>query len=218
MSEPAVPGPQRFPEPRGERAVAAKLTVRASRRYRAAAQRVFDAWLEPELAVRWLFATATRPLARAEIDARVGGRFRLVDAGGPTVNEWTGQYLVVEPPRRLVFTLSVEHESATTVAVEIAGADRGCRLTLQHEGVPRSVAKRFRQRWIGVLYGLDVTLRATASATSARFAGASLRARGFAVGTSHEREIFRFGGRRSPDHEADARRPETLWRDPKMVV
>jgi uncharacterized protein YndB with AHSA1/START domain len=184
MRDPAVPGSQRFSEPWGDSTVAAGLTVRASRRYRAAAQRVFDAWLEPQIAVRWLFATAARPLARAEIDARVGGRFRLVEAGSPTVNEWTGEYLVVDPPGRLVFTLSLEQGPATTVAVEIAEADRGCRLTLHHEGVPRSVAKRFRQRWIGVLYGLDVTLRATASVPAAQFAGGSRRARGVAVGIS----------------------------------
>jgi len=183
MSELAVPRSPRVSAPRAESPVVAKpdgyvrepqgpatLTVRATRRYRDAAESVFEAWLKPEIAVSWLFATATRPLASAEIDARVGGRFRLAEAGGRTAGEWTGRYLDIEPHRRLVFTLSIEPQPATWVAVEIVKADRGCRLVLEHKGVPRGVAARIRQRWIGILYGLDATLRAAANAPRARFA------------------------------------------------
>ena len=54
-------------------------TLRLTYRFDAQPQRVFDAWLDPPLAARWLFATASRPIARVDIDARVGGRFRFVD-------------------------------------------------------------------------------------------------------------------------------------------
>src|SRR5688572_32910930 len=50
-------------------------SIRVTRRLSAPAERVFDAWLEPEVAGRWLFATASRPMARVEVDARVGGSF-----------------------------------------------------------------------------------------------------------------------------------------------
>src|SRR5258708_6816799 len=46
--------------------------IRVARRYAASSARVFDAWLDPEFAGRWLFATASRPLAHVAIDARFG--------------------------------------------------------------------------------------------------------------------------------------------------
>src|SRR5262249_40040729 len=54
-------------------------SVRATRRFGASPERVFAAWLDPTLVRRWLFATATRPLDKFEIDARIGGRLRIVD-------------------------------------------------------------------------------------------------------------------------------------------
>src|SRR2546422_8524707 len=47
--------------------------------YDAPSARVFGAWLDPEVAGQWLFATASRPMAHAEIDARVEGSFRFMD-------------------------------------------------------------------------------------------------------------------------------------------
>src|SRR5438046_1332656 len=48
-------------------------------RFAASPERIFNAWLDPPFAARWLFATASRPIAHVEIDARVGGAFRFVD-------------------------------------------------------------------------------------------------------------------------------------------
>jgi uncharacterized protein YndB with AHSA1/START domain len=128
---------------------------------------VFDAWLKPEIAVSWLFATATRPLESAEIDARVGGRFRLVEASGPRANEWTGEHLAIEPYRRLVFTLSASWLPRSVVTISIVELDKGCRLSLAHDGVPRARAQATKERWIGILYGLGATLDAVAVSDNA---------------------------------------------------
>jgi uncharacterized protein YndB with AHSA1/START domain len=127
---------------------------------------VFDAWLQPEIAVSWLFATATRPLESAEIDARVGGRFRLVEASGPRANEWTGEYLTIEPYRRLIFTLSASWLPTSVVTISIVELDKGCHLSLAHDGVPRARAQATKERWIGILYGLGATLDAVAELAS----------------------------------------------------
>ena len=57
----------------------ATTTVRVSRAYRAPAERVFDAWLNAKQAARFLFATPTGEMVRAEIDARVGGKFNFTE-------------------------------------------------------------------------------------------------------------------------------------------
>ena len=80
--------------------------ISVSRRFDAPAARVFDAWLDPELAGCWLFATATRPMTHVEIDARVAGSFRFGERSEGRLTQHTGEYLEIVPPRRLVFTLA----------------------------------------------------------------------------------------------------------------
>ncbi|MEO5765207.1 MAG: YciI family protein [Casimicrobiaceae bacterium] len=52
-----------------------RSAVRAARTYRTQAQRVFDAWLDPAIAGRFLFAMATQPMTHVAIDARIAGTF-----------------------------------------------------------------------------------------------------------------------------------------------
>jgi uncharacterized protein YndB with AHSA1/START domain len=134
-------------------------TLRVHRRIDAPAQRVFDAWLDPGVARRWLFATASRPAARAEIDPRVGGAFRFVDMRGGDAVEYRGRYREIEPGRRLAFTLALGGDAPPThVRVDIVASGNRCRLALTHEDVPSDRAAHIAQRWIGMLYGLDATL------------------------------------------------------------
>jgi len=144
--------------------------LRVTRHFGVPPERVFDAWLDAEVTGRWLFATASRAMARTEIDARVGGSFRFVDRRGDGIVEHTGEYLELDPPRRLVFTLSLERhpQVITRVAVEIVPSRYGCALTLAHEGVPRDRAGDTAARWRGILYGLGETLEALAPAVDFR--------------------------------------------------
>ena len=135
-------------------------SIRITRRFSARPAEVFDAWLDPELAGQWLFATALRPMTHVEIDARVEGFFRLAEQRDGEVIEYTGNYVEITPYRRLVFTLSMkEHWYVTTrVAIEISAMKTGCQLSLVHDDVPSHCADYTEGRWAGILYGLDVTL------------------------------------------------------------
>jgi uncharacterized protein YndB with AHSA1/START domain len=128
-----------------------------TQRFAAPAKRVFEAWLDPAMASTWLFATASHPMARAEIDARVGGAFRLADAEA----EYRGKYLEIVPPRRLVFTLLLKNRppAVTRVTAEVVPLKTGCELRLTHENVPPGHAHRTEARWAGMLYGLGTKLR-----------------------------------------------------------
>jgi uncharacterized protein YndB with AHSA1/START domain len=138
------------------------VELRVTQCFDAPARRVFNAWLDPAVAGAWLFATASRPLARVEIDARVGGSFRMLDRLGRGGTEYAGEYLEIAPPRRLAFTLSADPgaQEATRVRVEIIPTGSGCELTLTHENVPPDDASRMEGRWIGMLYGLGTRLGA----------------------------------------------------------
>ena len=136
--------------------------VHVARSYSAPASRVFDAWLDPAIAGRWLFAMATQPMAQVDIDARVDGAFRLVERRGDALVEHAGAYVALVPPRRLAFTLSSSDraEAPTLVTVDIAPQRVGCRLTLVHEQLPAGRIRELKARWLGILYGLGVTLDA----------------------------------------------------------
>ena len=142
------------------RAVGALRAIRVDARYRATPERVFFAWLDPDVARRWLFATATRPIAQAEIDARAGGAFRFVDRRDAHRGEHRGEYIEIVAHRRLVFSLALVDRPAvpTRVSIEIEGSRAGCQLSLTHESVPSDLVRVTEARWTGILYGLGVTL------------------------------------------------------------
>jgi uncharacterized protein YndB with AHSA1/START domain len=137
--------------------------IRVGRRFGTPAARVFDAWLDPDIAGRWLFATASQPMTDVAIDPRVGGSFRFAQRRDGASTEHTGEYLEITPHRRLVFALAVADPpcALTRVTVEITPAKTGCELALTHENVPPAVAHQAEARWTGVLYGLGVTLEAS---------------------------------------------------------
>jgi uncharacterized protein YndB with AHSA1/START domain len=137
-----------------------------TRRFSARPDRVFNAWLDSEVAGRWLFATASRPMAHVEIDARVGDSFCFMDRRDGDIVEYTGEYIEIAPHQRLVFTLSMEKHPhvVTRVMVEIAPLKKGCELTLTHENVPQDHASHIEGRWTGILYGLGVTLDSASTA------------------------------------------------------
>lgn len=139
-----------------------KPVVRVTRRFNASAERVFDAWLDPVRAAKWLFATDQGKMLRAEIDPRVGGKWNFTERRGDTTAEHTGEYLVIDRPRRLVFTFGVPSASPDfdRVTVEIEPQGSGCVLTLTQEMKPEWAEYRDRTEggWTKIIDGLGRSL------------------------------------------------------------
>ena len=138
----------------------APVTIRVGARFQAGTERVFNAWIRPEVARRWLFATAARPIAHVEIDARAGGAFRFVERRAKGAAEYRGKYVEIVPHRRVAFSLELvdRTHAHTSVVVEIERRSSGSRLVLTHDDVPHDLAYGIEARWTGMLYGLGVTL------------------------------------------------------------
>jgi uncharacterized protein YndB with AHSA1/START domain len=147
---------------------AAHVDIRITQRFDAPADHVFNAWLDPRFAGRWLFATATRPVPRVKIDARAGGSFRFEDRRYGKAVVQAGRYLEIARPRRIAFTLSGSRKPARNgaahVSIEIAPIGKGCELTLLHQRVRPDEADRIEGRWAGMLYGLATMLDKTKNA------------------------------------------------------
>ena len=140
-------------------------TVKVTRRLQASAERVFDAWLEPQTAGKWLFATPAGKMVRVEIDARVGGRYVIVDRRDIGDVEHTGEYLEIDRPKRLVFTLVVPMFSteSTRISIDIIPLTASsCELTLTHEGVYPEYASRTQAGWTKLLEGLQLSIHGSA--------------------------------------------------------
>lgn len=139
-------------------AVTPFIPLRVTRRYAAPAERVFDAWLDADGARRWLFATRTGEMVQAEMDARPGGRWRLVERreGGDALHH--GTYITVDRPHRLAFTFAVDEESeGERVSIDVAPLDEGgCELTLVHAMSAEWAdwAQKTIDGWSAILEGL----------------------------------------------------------------
>ncbi|WP_394821391.1 SRPBCC domain-containing protein [Pendulispora albinea] len=131
------------------------VLVRVTHRFAASAERVYDAFLDPAKAAKFMFATATGRIVQCEIDARVGGTFSIVDRRNGEDVAHVGTYLELERPHRIVFTFSVAKYStdADKVTIAIAPLAKGCELTLTHEIPAKNEAMKARTRegWTGIL-------------------------------------------------------------------
>jgi uncharacterized protein YndB with AHSA1/START domain len=100
---------------------ASPLRAHVKRVVRAPAAAIFDAWTDPAAMARWMTPTGT---AAAEVDLRVGGRFRLVMADEHLRIEHTGEYRVIQPPELLVFTWRSEFTGMRDTLVTVRLTER----------------------------------------------------------------------------------------------
>jgi uncharacterized protein YndB with AHSA1/START domain len=120
-----------------EQRLATKPSLALNRHYPVAPEKVWRAWTDAEAVKRWWGPGPGEPVSLAELDVRVGGRFRIV-FGGPDgkMHECAGVYKEVVPNRKLVFTWhwpnsTPERVSVVTVVFEAVG--KGTELHFKHE-------------------------------------------------------------------------------------
>jgi uncharacterized protein YndB with AHSA1/START domain len=146
-------------------------SVRVSRRVGAAPERVFDALLNAAEAGTVLFAGDA---VSSEVDARVGGGFRVVRHRAGEQVEYSGEYLEIDRPHRLVFSLFIERyaQRDDRVIIEIAPLAAQSLLVLTHElSLPNPAHRsRIQREWSIVLGRLAALCNEAAvpAASSAR--------------------------------------------------
>jgi uncharacterized protein YndB with AHSA1/START domain len=95
-------------------------TLRFVRRLAGTPGRVFAAWTDPRQVERW-WDPAGEPLARCDIDLRVGGAFTFVSRSHPD-RPFSGVYREIAPPARLVFE-AMGAEGLVSLAPSGAGTE-----------------------------------------------------------------------------------------------
>ncbi len=130
--------------------------------YKVRPEKVFDAFLDPKIASKFLYATPTGEMVKAEVDAKVGGHFTFVDRRAGEDIFHTGEYLDIKRPHHLVFSFTVPNYSSisTTVEIDIFDVNDGCELTLKHSGVLPEYREKTRDGWATILRGLAKVIEA----------------------------------------------------------
>ena len=145
--------------------MSAPVILTVTRSFDAPAARVFDAWLDPADASRFLFATEGGEMLTCEIDARVGGRALIVERRPAGDARHRMQFEVIDRPTRLVFLFAAdpaEEGQWTRVSIGIAPEGERCTLTLTHEMDPEWAAyeEQTRKGWTMILGNLAKALGA----------------------------------------------------------
>ena len=134
-----------------------EYSVTVRREIAAPAEVLFDAWLDGESLGSWLRPSRTRE-TRAEIDARVGGTFRIVMVNDESSTVHAGTYLEIDRPRRLVFTWSSPstrfRESIVTVTFQPSSSST--LVEIHQVGLPDEEAQNSHYAgWSDILRQLD---------------------------------------------------------------
>jgi uncharacterized protein YndB with AHSA1/START domain len=143
---------------------AAGLVTRPSltlkRRLNAPPAKVYAAWTDPGKLAQWFGPSQVKAgSVQADIDARIGGRFRIsFDTDDRRHHQAGGVYREVMPNEKLVFSWAwhstPERESLVTVSLKPDGG--GTLLTLHHEAFFDQTARDDHERgWNGALGRLE---------------------------------------------------------------
>jgi uncharacterized protein YndB with AHSA1/START domain len=137
-----------------------KPALALSRTYPVGPEKVWRAWTDPQALKRWWGPGTGEGVSLAQLDVRVGGRFRII-FGGPqgTDHEVTGVYKEVVPSRKLVFTwtwprTTPERESVVTIVFKAVA--NGTELDFRHEQLfDESVRDGHQRGWTETLGKLE---------------------------------------------------------------
>lgn len=145
----------------GARADGSVAVLVVRRIIRADPHRLFTAWTTPAHLTRW-WGPGPVTCPTAEVDLRVGGRYRLANLMPDGRVQWiTGTFETVDPPRALTFSWQLDGEGATLERVTVRFEPRGpaTEVIIRHERIPTAQARiSHEEGWRGCLDGLDAYL------------------------------------------------------------
>lgn len=110
--------------------------------------RVFKALTSQEI-VRWWVRPGVFDTREWSGDVRVGGRWRASGMAGDRAYAIEGEYLEVDPPRKLVHTWQTVGAPIppSRVTYLLEAIDGGTRVTLRHEAITPEICEGMRAGW-----------------------------------------------------------------------
>lgn len=136
--------------------LSATLVVR--RTIQATPERLFEAWTRPEQLRSW-WGPDNVTCSEAEVDLRVGGRYRLANQMPNGDIVWiSGVFELIQIPDKLVYTWSIgaaSNDSPERVTVTFEPREQGTEVIVVHERIPdKPTRDQHKQGWYGCFNGL----------------------------------------------------------------
>lgn len=135
-------------------------SVTVQRHIAASPEKVFEAWVNPEVACKWLMASAQSVPSDYTLDTQVGGEWTIHRRTEDKIYTAVGEYVEIDPPRRLVFTFSMPQFAVDvgTVTVVITPDKDGSLVTLTQSGDRPGYERSTAHGWEGMLIRLERAL------------------------------------------------------------
>ena len=137
------------------------------RTYRVGADKVWQAWTDPQALSRWFGPGDVGSVTLAELDVRVGGRYHIrFHTPDGEDHDVSGRYEVVEPQRRLVFSWAWKStpERVSRVSIELLPVAGGTELRFVHDRFHDATARDNHQRgWLPTFAKLEAMLADSAA-------------------------------------------------------
>lgn len=139
------------------------VPVKSTHRFNVEPGEVFDTFLNPARAKKFMFSTVTGKMIRHDIDAREGGTFLFVDRRPEGDAAHYGKYIRLDRPRQIIFEFAVQKDAKEwdTVVIDIEPLKKGTQVTLTHHLKEdfAHLKDGVRQGWDGILDGWGAALR-----------------------------------------------------------
>ncbi|WP_299842332.1 SRPBCC domain-containing protein [uncultured Roseovarius sp.] len=118
------------------------LSLTVTRTIAAPPERVFDAWLDPEMLMRFMQPGPGMTTPQATTDAKIGGRFDLIMKKDDDEMPHGGVYKVIDRPNRIVFSWESPFSvDGSTVTLDFRPEGDGTHVTLTHIRFPNEESR-----------------------------------------------------------------------------
>ena len=138
------------------------VKVQVIRRLDLKPEPIYDAFLYPAKAGKFMFATPTGKMIKSEVQPAVGGSFCFIDRRPNGDAEHYGVFTELVRPKRIAFKFAVQKDAPSMDQVVIDITMRGGRseIALTHEIDAKfaSVKDKVAEGWTSILSGLTETL------------------------------------------------------------
>lgn len=137
---------------------ATELSLTCERFIAAPPEKLYDAWLDPDMLAQFIRPGENMSVPKVESDPKVGGRFLIVMRVGENDMPHSGTYNVLDRPKQLVFTWEspVSPVEGSTVTIDFEEAKGGTNLRLTHVRFPSEESRKNHEGgWTRILATLE---------------------------------------------------------------